>query len=280
MSVQINKYLKTRKKKEEFIILYDDREDIIRSNELFLKAINNANNNLKIPIKVVKSRLFLGDYAVKDLVFERKTIFDLIASIRYGDRMLSQFNSMQQALQNNKNLQCFLCIIGNPDTDIIRYLTNLRKRGKLSTDQDFTKEYIRIRRSINAIIAKFNIYGIYASIFQTMEDFAYFILKCIDYRYIKENKYEVVQRYRVNINKDIDINKEVTIAMLKAIPNIGDEIARRLVDRFNTIENICNASVEEIQEVTAPASVSERDKKKNIKIASTIYNSLRGCYKK
>ena len=261
-----------------YTIICDNREEIATANIDIIDALYSENTNLKIPINIIIKRIELGDYVVNKLIFERKTILDLITSLRSGDRLLSQFKRLCNALLNDSEVLCFLCIIGDPDIEIRKYLQTPYIRKKLFTQELFNKEYTRIRRSIDAIIAKFNIYGIYSSIFKTIEDFAYFILKCIHYRYIKKTEYRIPQKFKAIVKNDLNMNEQVSIVMLKGIPGIGDDLARRILNNFGDIKNLCNASLEEIQEITAPKSQIPSAKKRNIANAKLIYNSLRNNF--
>jgi len=270
-NINITTYI--NKNDENFIIICDNREEIATQNTKIIESFYKVNTNLKIPIKIIIKQLKLGDYKCKDLIFERKTIADLIVSIRSGDRLLDQFRRLNLLITNNSQVQCFLCIIGNIDFEIKSYL---KKRSKKTIS--FDREYNRIKKSINAILAKFNIYGICALTFETIDDFTYFILKCIQYRYIKNPENRIPQKYKVIINDDKKINEKVSITMLKGIPGIGDKTARKLLNKFGNIVNIANASLEEIQEVTAPMSQKPSEQKKNIETAKIIYNSFRNKF--
>lgn len=275
---KIGKNKKSKKDNPIFKIKCDNREEIASQNVEMISAFHKENANLKIPIEVVVEQLNLGDYVCRDIICEIKSVKDALSSILSGDRLLDQFIRLNLSMLNDPNLQCYLCIIGNIKDGIKEYLNTPHMRKKIKTKEDYDKQFTRLRRSINAIKAKFGTYGITASDFPDKEDFAYFLLKSIQYRYIKEKESRVPQRFKVVVDGSKDINKKVSIVMLKGIPGIGDIMAERLLDYFNCLTDVGNATIEELQAVTAPMSQTPSEKQKNINIARDIFNAFRNKY--
>ena len=82
--------------KEKIKIIYDDREPDFQ----VLADING------IGIEFVRERLATGDYMTDDVLIERKTIDDLVASILDG-RINSQVERMELS-----DRECFIIIVG------------------------------------------------------------------------------------------------------------------------------------------------------------------------
>ena len=85
------------KVKDKIKIIYDDREPDFQE----LADING------IGIEFIRERLATGDYMTDDILFERKTIDDLAASILDG-RIESQVERMDLS-----DRECFIIIVGN-----------------------------------------------------------------------------------------------------------------------------------------------------------------------
>lgn len=261
-----------RKETIPITAIFDERErtvipEIMKYLNILAKKFNKPGvPYIRLEYKV--EQLGEGDYLFKytykekehKVLIERKSLEDFLKSV-YDHRLDKQLFKMMKALQNKEYNACSLCIIGNPFTTI-----DGRSRHK---DLLFGK------KEINTLISKMaksnKTYKIPSHLAFNNEWFAKYCLTFAVYDELVPVKETIVR----------EIPKELkeTAKILMGIDGIGQEIAIALADRFSSITKLCNATIEEIMEVTAPRSIESGQQSridKNKKTAQLIYNKLRG----
>ncbi len=192
---------------------------------------------------VKRKRLEVGDYLVKhgnhEVVVERKTASDFLNSIADG-RIFTQCQRM-----SSKYPISFLFVVGDLDGE-------MEMRG-------FRRD--AVVAALTSIAIK-NEYGqVIPLIFFDNEDFCT-ALKTLDRR-MREGEFRILPRLRRDVIKR---NASATqVAMLTAIPGIGEEKAKRILKRFGSVQNVANAGVRELMKVSG---IGEKQ-------AKEIYNFFR-----
>jgi ERCC4-type nuclease len=265
--------------KQELILYFDDREELQSQNIEISELFYEINKTMKLPVKIVRTRLDIGDYKCQDIIIERKTISDLINSIRENDRLISQLQRLHFELQKNRKLDIRLCIVGDLDHELEIFVEKNMARVHRRNEHYFKKELEKNRKSVLAVLAEFAVCGIKALVLKNNYDFVYYMLKTIFYTYIKAPKYRIATESIVKIKKDVDLNDELTIAMYKCIPKIHEVYARRLQQAFPSMQSLCNATKEQIQQIVAPMSDTKSKKDKNIILTNNIYYTIRHEYR-
>jgi len=211
------------------MIFIDDREP---------KRIEELLRMIKAP--VYRKRLEVGDYLVShkglEVPIERKDANDYLNSIMDG-RLFAQAH----ALSSNYEL-AFICIIGNLEYAL--------------TKREFKKE--AVIGSVISIAMRKNFGRVVPLFFKNELEFCY-ALKSIN-KLVEKGDLKT----RPKLVKKGNIENQ--IAMLTAIPGIGEEKAKKLLEKFGSIQRIVNASISELMRV---AGIGERQ-------AKIIYEFVRG----
>ena len=205
--------IKTKKKKQE-IILIDYRE----KNSLVPSELVNL--NLKIEFKELK----VGDYIVKNIVIERKTVNDFISSIK-NKRLINQLEELQQY----KNR--LLIIEGLDEQELY---TDSEDRIGMHPNA--------IRGFLLSVLLKYKVPIIFT---KNYEDTAKFIL-ILSKKKEKEMSLNVTKK---NLNK-----KERKQFILEGFSGIGPKTSKKLLKKFKTIKNIFNSSQEELKDTIGKKS--------------------------
>ncbi|MCH8945922.1 MAG: hypothetical protein IIA85_03295 [Nanoarchaeota archaeon] len=205
--------IKTKEKKQEKILIdYREKNSLVAS-EL-------VNLNLKIEFKELK----VGDYIVKDVAIERKTVNDFISSIK-NKRLINQLEELQQ--YKNK----LLIIEGLDEQELY---TDSEDRIGMHPNA--------VRGFLLSILLKYKVPIIFT---KNYKDTAKFIL-------ILSKKKE--KEMSLNITKKSLDKKERKQFILEGFPGIGPKTAKKLLKKFKTIKNIFNSSQEELREVIGKKS--------------------------
>jgi len=211
------------------MIFIDDREP---------KRIEEILRKIKAP--VYRKRLEVGDYLIAhkgvEVPVERKDANDYLSSIADG-RLFAQTHQLSSRYEI-----AFVCVIGNID-----YAIRMREFRKEAVIGSIIS--IALRRNFGRVIPLF---------FKNEVEFCY-ALKSIN-RMVESGNLKT----RPRIIKKGCIDDQ--IAMLTAIPGIGEEKARRLLEKFGSIQRIVNASVFELMRVEG---IGEKQ-------AKIIYDFVRG----
>jgi len=188
-----------------------------------------------VGVEFQRKRLEVGDYLVKhgsfEISVERKDIRDYVSSIVSG-RLFNQLYNLSSSFGKS-----FIFIIG---------------------DFDLVDERIDRRAFIGSLIsiALRDVGGtVFAIQLRSEEEF------CLALKYLNNQLESGKLRAIPRAKKGSDAT-----AMLMAIPGIGEEKAKRLLEKFGNIHRIVNASIAELMKVEGIGK----------KQARRIYNFVRG----
>ncbi|MCF7800360.1 hypothetical protein K9M16_05165 [Candidatus Babeliales bacterium] len=160
--------------------------------------------------------LKVADYIVREIAIERKTINDFVSSM-INKRLHKQLEEMQQYQQK-------LLIIEGYDEEQLFNEKNLKGVNPNA-----------IRGFILSIIFKYQIPIIFT---KNCEDTAKFISVLMNKKQSQEHSLNITKK---NLNK-----KERKQFILESFPGIGPKNAKKLLEKYHTIQNIINASEEEL----------------------------------
>lgn len=197
--------------KEEINIIADIRE----KNSLVIAEL--IENNIKIEIKNIP----IGDYIVGDIIIERKTISDFIASL-LNKRIIRQLKELKQY---DKKI---LIVEGYEEQDIYNKINENAIRG-----------------FILSIVLDYNIPIIMTKNYKDTANFLIVLGK----RTNKKFK-EISLRFK---KKSVS-KKEQLQFILEGFPGIGPASAKKLLKKFGTIKNVINSNKEELEEVIGKKS--------------------------
>ncbi len=187
----------------------------IHEKDSFILAELKENKDIELTIQSLK----IGDYLIGKTIIERKTITDFISSM-LNKRMIEQLTQMQK--YRNK----LLIIEGDMEN-----LYPGKNESRLNPNA--------IRGFILSIIFNYNTNIIFAQDYKDTTSYLITLAK----QTIKP-KTEISMHSR--IPKTL---KEQKKYILESFPNIGPKKAKRLLEKFKTLNHIFNASEEELKEV-------------------------------
>lgn len=198
--------VKSSSEKEKPKIIVDYRE----KNSLIISEIMNL--GIEIEFKELK----VGDYIVKDVVIERKTISDFVSSM-INKRLFNQMQELQQ-YQNRLLL-----------------IEGIKKQELYSDNSNEGVSANAIRGFLLSIILKHNIPIIFS---KNYEDSAKFISVLV-----KKQAKEI----SLNAKKRTLSQKEQLQYILEGFPGIGPKNAKKLLEKYKTLQDIINAPEEELR---------------------------------
>lgn len=213
-----NKKIKEKKqenKPEKIIIDYREKNSLVAS--YLIKE------GLEIEFKELK----IGDYVVKDVIIERKTVSDFISSMM-NQRLLKQIEEMKQ--YENK----LIIIEGISEKE-------------LYNDENYSINPNAIRGFLLSITLKHKIPLIFS---KNSEDTAKFITILSK----KKDK-------EINLNaKKKTLNKREQLQfIIEGFPGVGPKKAKALLERFGSIQNIILAPTEELEKILGIKSEQIRE---------------------
>lgn len=201
-----NKIKEKEIKKEKILIDYREKNSLV------------ASHLVKLGIEIEFRELKVGDYVVKDIVVERKTVSDFISSMMNG-RLLNQLEELKQYNQN------LLIIEGISEKELYS------EEGSSGMNPN------SIRGFLISILLKHKIPILFS---KNSEDTAKF-LKILSKRKEKE--------INLNANKKTLNKKEQLQFIIEGFPGIGPKKAKALLEKFGTIQNIILAPTEELKKI-------------------------------
>lgn len=205
------------KPKEKIIIDYREKNSLVAS-ELVNLGFEIEFKNLKV-----------GDYLVKDIAIERKTVSDFISSM-INKRLQNQIIELQQ--YKNK----LLIIEGIEEQE----LYSERGEGEKGMHPN------SIRGFLISILINHKIPIIYT---KNSDDTAKFISVIA-----KRKEHEL----SLNVSKNNLNKKERMQFILESFPQIGPKTAKKLLEKFKTLKNIFNATEEELKKLIGKKSETFR----------------------
>lgn len=194
------------RKKETITIDYREKNSLVPSSLISL--------GLNIEFKELK----VGDYIVKGVAIERKTVSDFITSMK-NRRLLKQLQELQQ--YENK----LLIIEGLEEQDLYGDDSNWEGMHPNS-----------IRGFLLSITLKYKVPIIFS---KNSEDTAKFIN-------ILSKKKEAIQP--LNVKKKTLNKKEQLQFIIESFPGIGPKTAKKLLQQFKSIANIINANETDLKD--------------------------------
>lgn len=199
--------------------------------------------NMDLPISF--AQLPVGDYVVGNIIVERKTAEDFVRSLIDG-RLHKQLYEMSATAKLS-----YLVVVG--------FITEALMLARIPR-----KTYISALVGASFKRAPVGEQGIViVNQVETEHDFALFIDRL--YNKVKNNEYIRIPPIGTHRFGGED---EIMIAILSAIPNVGSERARRLLERFGNIRAIANAT----------PTMLKRIKGIGDEIAMTIYKFFNKTY--
>jgi len=192
--------------KPKIIIDYREKNSLVASELSHLGA--------EIEFKELK----VGDYIIKNITIERKTVSDFINSM-INRRLINQIEELQQYPDK------LLIIEGTDEQELY------------NDDNHLGVNSNAIRGFLLSIVLKHKIPTILA---KDYKDTARFI-------YILSKKQEKEQG--INPKKRAKNIKEQTQYILEGFPGIGPKGAKKLLKEFGSIKNIINADLEKLQKI-------------------------------
>ena len=196
----------------EIRITADHQEFKSQLPELLEKAENTT---------VTKAHLPLGDYLVNDgLLIERKTLKDLVASIKTGRLFTQMFNLARSGKR------CALLLEG----------TTIDLAGSGMRREAIQGALIHITLQLEIPILRSKDTEESAKIIR-------YVAQQLDQLHPKK---ATVKRYRPSGLKK---KQKKQLYVLQGLPGIGAERAKALLDKFGSVENIVNATEKELQTV-------------------------------
>jgi DNA excision repair protein ERCC-4 len=191
---------------ERAVILIDNREKD--------SGIPNLLKDKGIPI--LFENLEIGDYIIGDLIIERKTSKDFIASI-FDGRIFQQANKITSFTN-----RAILLIEGNLNEEI-----------------EYVKNKNSIYGTLLSLALSYNFKIIYSNAIEETSNILEIIYK--HGKYSKIDNIHLIKQKRISN----DINEQ-KLNIIASIPYIGEKYAERLLKNFKTIKNIINASPQEL----------------------------------
>jgi Fanconi anemia group M protein len=191
--------------KEKIIVDYREKNSLV------------ASYLIKQGFEVEFKELKIGDYLVKDVIIERKTVQDFISSM-INHRLINQIEELKQ--YENK----LLIIEGISEQELYREEnTNINPNA--------------IRGFLLSILLSHKIPLIFS---KNSEDTAKFI-----------NVLSKSKNKEINLNaKKKTLNKKEQLQfIIESFPGIGPKKAKKLLEKFGSIQNIITASTEDLKDI-------------------------------
>ncbi len=176
--------------------------------------------DMGIPMKIGK--LPAGDILIADrLLIERKDSYDLYRSVVDG-RFFDQLKRLKDAAECSA-----LCIEGSIATPIVKHWTKVPKEAVLG--------------AMASALTKFQVPIISLPSRYWTVDFIIAADRVLSKKSIGIPK--------VCFKKKSASVREQALTIVQSFPGVGQKVSVRLLEKFHSIENIVNASVEELAEV-------------------------------
>jgi len=190
----------------EKVILIDNREKDSGIPELLKEK----------GIPILFENLEIGDYIIGDLIIERKTSKDFIASI-FDGRIFQQANKITS--YTNRAI--------------------LLIEGLLQNELEYVKNKNSIYGTLLNLALSYNFKIVYSNDIEESANILEIIYK--HGKYYKVENIHLIKQKRISN----DINKQ-KLNIIASIPYIGEKYAERLLKNFKTIKAIINASPQEL----------------------------------
>jgi len=176
---------------------------------------------------VILDNLTVGDYVISDeIAIERKSVEDLVSSV-FDKRFFDQLSRLSEVYPKS-----FILIEG--DTDKIRKITSRWKA---------------INAALVSAIVDFDLRVLYSN---DRTESAEIIYK------IAEKSSQVGKRsISLHEKPKFENIRDMQLYVVEAFPQIGRKLAEKLLEKFGSIEKICNASVSDLEKVLGSRKKAE-----------------------
>ncbi len=176
---------------------------------------------------MIYERLDVGDYLVSDeVVFERKTVEDLIRSV-FDGRLFDQARRLSETY---------------PKPVLV-------VEGKFDALWEKTGRATQVRQALLAIALDYGIRVVYT---RDPGDTARVIYYTARREQVERKRPVVIHRKR-----RLETLREKQLYVLQSLPGVGPRLAERLLEYFGSIEAVCRASIVELARVVGEARARE-----------------------
>ncbi|EZQ03869.1 MULTISPECIES: 3'-flap repair endonuclease Xpf [Acidianus] len=177
---------------------------------------------------VILQQLTVGDYIVgPDVAVERKSVSDLVNSI-FDKRFFDQISRLKQTYQK-----------------IILLI-----EGDLSRIKEITSKWKAINSALISISLEPLISIIYSSNRRESAETIYIIAE-------KSQSERKAIPISLHDKPKFDNIKDIQLYVVESFPHIGGKSAEKLLEKFNTIRNLCNANISDLERVLASRKKAE-----------------------
>jgi Fanconi anemia group M protein len=187
--------------------------DIHEKNSLVISELYSS-RQARIELRALK----IGDYLIGNIIIERKTVQDFISSM-LNKRLVEQLNQMKKYKKS-------LLIIEGIDEESI-----YPKNSKLNPNA--------IRGFILSIINHHQIPIIFTKNYRDTAGYLIILSKQILKKYSEPTLHNRIAKSK----------KEQKKYILESFPNIGPITAKKLLEKFKTLDRIFNAGEEELKDI-------------------------------
>lgn len=181
----------------------------------------------KLGALVILENLSVGDYVVGEgVIIERKSVTDFVKSI-FDKRLFDQASKLKETSSN-----AFIIL-----------------EGSIERAKRFTSNWNAV---LGALVSIQVGYGIGILLSSDVEDTAYLIYKLGE-------KFLEPQRRTINLVRKPKLStlRDAQLFVVQSFPNIGPVLAEKLLERFGSIKDICNASISDLQKVLGEKRAEE-----------------------
>ena len=174
---------------------------------------------LQIGMQVEKKMITIGDYVLScECAVERKTVIDFISSV-YDGRLFEQLESLKSAYSKP-----ILLLEGNIESEI----------EQMKNPRAFWGALLRIEVDMSVPIITTPTFFHSASVLYTLA---------------KRLQKKRIDKIPIQNKPRLMTESEWQIYVIASLPNVGDELSRRLLKHFCTIRKIFKANLNELMRV-------------------------------
>jgi Fanconi anemia group M protein len=202
---------------------------IIDSKEANTKVAQRLSKLLPVEIMSLEA----GDYIVGEIIVERMSLSDFLNKVRSG-RLWQQLNKLASVESHKPRI-----IIEGSFGLIYKLKRKREEDGRIVEERVLNWSENQLYGLLEAIIDRYKIPILnFSSAYWTVNYISYLNFKSGG----KTNK-------QVRFQKPSKTLAEKQIYLISGLPNVGCELAKRLLEHFRTVKAIMNADVEQLMQV-------------------------------
>ena len=229
-------------KKGDKMIIIDSKEANTKVAQRLFKLLPTEIESLEV-----------GDYLVGEFLVERMSLSDFLNKVRSG-RLWQQLNKLASVESHKPRI-----IIEGSFGLIYKLKRKRDEDGKIVEERVLNWSENQLYGLLEAIIDRYKIPILnFSSAYWTVNYITYLNFKSGG----KTNK-------QVRFQKPSETLAEKQIYFISGLPNVGYELAKRLLEYFKTPKNVVNASIEELQKVKG---IGEKTANEVFTIINSEYN--------